>query len=256
VSFDWLAVLTAVRDRPHVLVTVVGVTGSVPRGVGTRMIVDHAGQRHGTLGGGNLERLVLELAREQLGRAGMSRERYPLGARAGQCCGGSVEVLVESVVPAPRLVLFGAGHVGQAVVRVLAPTRFAVTVVEERPEWIAALPEGTEVYELGWDLFMEQHAWGPGTYVAIMTHSHAVDREVLYAVLGVQTEYVGLIGSVTKWRRFREDLGALGVAAADLDRVNCPIGLGRWGKEPGDIAVSLAAELTKRAHEVEQARVG
>lgn len=242
-SFDWLSTLLDLRSSAYVLVTIIEVKGSVPRGEGTRMIIDARGVRHGTLGGGNLERLATERARQALGEPGVIRERYPLGARAGQCCGGSVEVMMESVVPAPRVVIFGVGHVGQALVRVLAPTRFEVVVVDDREEWLAALPPDVTVFDDGWDLYLERGAWGPRTYAVIMTHNHQLDADILEGCLGVETAYVGLIGSKTKWARTRDKLSARGITEAQLDGVHCPIGLYLGGKEPGDIAVSVAAEL-------------
>ena len=241
--WDWVAALHERRLEARVLATVVRVDGSAPREVGARLLIDAEGVRHGTLGGGKLEALVEQHGRELLGTRQVVHRRYPLGAKAGQCCGGAVEVMMEAMLPRPVLYLFGAGHVGQAVARVMEPTRFDVVVVDDRSEWVERLPAGTASFDDGWDLFVDGAPWGDHVYVAIMTHSHALDADVLAAVLAKPTAYVGLIGSRTKWQRFRERMLAAGVDEARVDEVECPLGIPLPGKEPGDVAVSLAARL-------------
>src|SRR5207245_2420444 len=100
--------------RPIAVVTVVAVSGSTPRELGAKMLVREDGRFLGTIGGGQLEHRVLEDARGCLARGETKTLRYPLGAKAGQCCGGVMDLLVETLNTGPRLYLFGGGHVGQA----------------------------------------------------------------------------------------------------------------------------------------------
>src|SRR5437868_4441021 len=122
--WDWLRKLEELRGsgRAAAVVTATVCTGSTPCEVGAKMIVEHGGATHGTIGGGHLEKLAIDDANACLASGASKTFRYPLGAKAGQCCGGVVETFVEVVGAAPLLYLFGAGHVGRAVCQVLDGT--------------------------------------------------------------------------------------------------------------------------------------
>ena len=245
-SWDWLARLEELRAAatPAALVTVVRASGSSPAAPGAKMVVLGDGTFSGTIGGGHLEQLAIADARACLGAGEAKMFRYPLGATAGQCCGGLVEVFVEPLHMGPELYLFGAGHVAQALCRVLAGTPFVVHAVDEREEWTGALPSGVVRHAVPWDAFVADVPWSDArTYVAIMTHRHDVDEAIVADIVKRPARYLGLIGSQTKWRRFRDRLEGRGLAVAQLDRVRCPIGLDVGGKSPQEIAVSIAAEL-------------
>jgi xanthine dehydrogenase accessory factor len=250
--WDWLPSFLDLRSRgvPAAMVTVVRCSGSTPTAPGARMAVLRDGSIRGTIGGGHLEQLVIADALACLGGAGEAQmHRYPLGATAGQCCGGVVEVLVEALNVGPVLYLFGVGHVGQAVCRALVGTPFVVHAIDERPEWSSAVPDEVHRHAVPWDEFVADAIWSAErTYVAIMTHRHDLDEAIVADVVGRPTRYVGLIGSQTKWRRFRDRLESRGVAPAALDRVHCPIGLDIGGKSPPEVAVSVAAQLLAVHH--------
>ena len=249
----WLRKLTELEERgtPAALVTVVRCTGSTPSAPGAKMIVLGDGGFFGTIGGGHLEQLVLGDARACLASGEGKTFRYPLGATAGQCCGGVVEIFVDVLHGGPQLYLFGAGHVAQAVCRVLSGTPFVVHAIDERDEWTGALPAEVRRHAVPWDVFAREATWSAErTFVAVMTHRHDVDEAIVADVVGNArpARYVGLIGSTTKWRRFRERLEARGTPASALDRVKCPIGLDVGGKSPAEVAVSVAAELLAVHH--------
>jgi xanthine dehydrogenase accessory factor len=242
----WLGKLEELRQAgtPAALVTVVRCSGSCPAEPGAKMIVEAGGRVSGTIGGGHLEQLAIEDARQCLAAGEHKMLRYPLGATAGQCCGGVVEVFVEALNAGPRLYLFGAGHVGQSVCRVLSQTPFVVHAVDERAEWIDALPSEVRRHAEPWDAFVAEAAFdAERTFVAIMTHRHDLDEDIVAAVIRKPARYIGLIGSEAKWRRFRERLGARGLSEEALARVRCPIGLDIGGKSPAEVAISVAAEL-------------
>ena len=244
--WDWLAKVDDLRRRgsPAALVTVVRCTGSTPASPGTKMVVLEGETFHGTVGGGHLEQLVMQDARACLAAGESKMFRYPLGASAGQCCGGVVEVFVEALNTGPQLYLFGVGHVGQAVCRVLAGGPFTVHAIDERPDWTAQLPVGVQTHEASWDAFVADAAWSAErTYVAIMTHRHDLDEDIVADVIGRRARYLGLIGSATKWRRFKDRYAARGLDPAAVARVHCPIGLDIGGKSPPEVAVSVAAQL-------------
>jgi xanthine dehydrogenase accessory factor len=231
------------------LVTVVRCSGSTPAAPGAKMLVLADDTPSGTIGGGHLEQLVIDDARACLAAGEGKMFRYPLGATAGQCCGGVVEVFVDVLGGGPQLYLFGVGHVGQALCRVLAGTPFTIHAIDERDEWIGALPAEVRRHREPRDAFAREAAWSPDhTYVAIMTHRHDVDEAIVADVLSRPTRYVGLIGSTTKWRRFRDRLETRGLTPALLDRVRCPIGADIGGKSPPEVAISVAAELVALHH--------
>lgn len=249
--WDWLPRLQQLRDRgvPVAIVTVVRCSGSTPAAPGAKMLVEAGGALHGTIGGGHLEQLAVADAVAALASGEARACRYPLGATAGQCCGGVVETFVEIVGVGPQLYLFGAGHVGQAVCRTLSGTPFVVHAIDEREEWSSLVPPEVHRHATPWDAFVAEAAWSAETtYVAIMTHRHDTDEAIVADVVRRPARYVGLIGSQTKWRRFRERLEARGVPAEALDRVRCPIGLDIGGKAPQEVAVSVAAQLLSVHH--------
>jgi xanthine dehydrogenase accessory factor len=196
--------------------------------------------------------MILADARACLAAGAPRTFRYPLGAKAGQCCGGVMDVLVETLNTGPTLVLFGAGHVGQALCQVLEGTPFTVDLVDERPEWLHrdGLPASVRRHEEAGEDYIAAARFDPErTYVAIMTHQHDLDQALVAALLDAPVRYLGLIGSRAKWHRFRSRLEQRGVSPAQLDRVRCPIGLPIGGKSPREVAISVAAELLQQLHQ-------
>lgn len=250
----WIEALSELRRRgtPCAVVTVTGARGSAPREAGARMIVAGGRLHWGTVGGGNLERLAIEHATALLAEEGRrsESEAYPLSEKAGQCCGGEVTLFYETFPwTRRRIAIFGAGHVAQALGG-LAPYLGAdVLLVDPRDEDELQPPLPTErAYEV---LFVdapeeELDAIPADSLVLVMTHSHALDLEILGRALTRGTfPYIGLIGSERKWARFRKRLGQRGFTDEQLAQVTCPIGLGKPSKEPTAIAVAVAAQLVE-----------
>jgi xanthine dehydrogenase accessory factor len=236
-------------------ILVVETRGSAPREPGTRMWVDAHGTR-GSIGGGNLEYTALKIAREMLLSGEELRERkFALGDSLGQCCGGSVTLRFTRKTEEPQevrsdfdVVLFGAGHVGKEVARILAGIPCRLTWVDPRPE---VFPEKTE--KTVRVVIEEEPAWmvdeaPPGAFYLVMTHSHALDLEIVERVLKRNAVgFLGLIGSETKAAKFRLRLSAKGI---DASRLVCPIGLVKAGKHPAEVAVSAVAQLVAVRHAV------
>ena len=248
--WNWITQLETLRNegQPVVAVTITHVSGSAPREVGAKMLVMENGDFFGTIGGGHLEDLAIRDAQKALKKNSSHGVRYPLGAKTGQCCGGVVELFFEVLNHGPVLYLFGAGHVGQAVCRTLEGTPFRVHVIDERTEWIQSplLPRETRRHEEEWSDFVRGARFDPErTYVAVMTHRHDIDQEIIQAVLDRPVRYLGLIGSRSKWARFQQRLLLRGVSEKKLAKVRCPIGVPTGGKAPQEVAISLAAELLR-----------
>lgn len=247
------------RGEPVCLVTVARGRGSLPRPAGTRMLVA-ARQVLGTIGGGHLELQALQRARDWLAAGGGPAQDWSLslGPSLGQCCGGALTLRFQPLdacaltawtdaPPRFRLHLFGAGHVGRALVTVLAALPGQVRWIDERED---EFPKGTPwpatVEVVVADPAEAEVAAGqPGDAWLVLTHSHALDLRLVEAILRRgDAGWLGLIGSATKRARFLNRLDERGLGDAARRQLRCPVGLpGLAGKEPGVIAVAVAAEL-------------
>lgn len=233
--------------QPYVLVTVLGVAGSVPREPASKMVVtqEHA---YDTIGGGHLEYRVIARARERLANQEYTYElaHFPLGASLGQCCGGSVAVLLEAQAGGDaHLVVFGAGHVSKALMNIVGELPWRVTWVDSRSDCFPeSVPANTTVHCTD-DPAGDIPDLCSNAHVLILTHSHALDFDLCQALLKQEDVLsVGLIGSQTKADRFRQRLDRRGYTQADIERIRCPVGRSDVpGKRPMEVAVSITAEL-------------
>jgi xanthine dehydrogenase accessory factor len=250
---DWLRALVDLTERgvPHVLITQAEALGSTPRAIGTKMVVtqDHL---FGTIGGGQLEFQACQKARIMLseGYQESKIDRTLLGPDRQQCCGGAVILLFEPFFPPSlSLVLFGAGHVAKALVHVLAEIPMALLWIEERLAMFPdSKPPNSKCIQTESPLSIVQEI-PPQSQVLVMTHSHDRDFELIVALLKRNDlKSIGLIGSKTKWARFKSRLKKLGFTPDQFNQIKCPIGIeGISGKRPAEIAISVAAEILKNA---------
>jgi xanthine dehydrogenase accessory factor len=244
--WDWISKLDELRRRDQlaVLVTVTKSSGSTPRKQGAKMIVLPDGSFHGTIGGGAVEQHALEEARVCLRELHSAATAIPLREKGEfPACGGTMELYMEVINHNPALYLFGAGHIGQALCRVLEGTPFRIHLVDERDAWInaAGLPSSTIRHQCHYSEFIEKAIWcDKRSYATIMTFNGALDQQILEEVLPHPSRYVGMIGSKSKWSRIKKNLEGLG---SDLSRVRCPIGHDNGGASPQEIAISIASQL-------------
>ncbi|MDG4647248.1 xanthine dehydrogenase accessory protein XdhC [Roseibacterium sp. SDUM158017] len=232
-------------------VTVVATRGSAPREAGAQMFVTAEGAR-GTIGGGALEWEAMAQARRMLAE-GVARaeRRISLGPGLGQCCGGAVELRFEAAEGLKRsqgapLWVWGAGHVGRALVGVLAPLPgVAITWIDTAEDrFPPQVPDAVTRLVAADPPRLMQHAPRDAHHL-ILTYSHDIDLALCDAALGHGFAGCGLIGSATKWARFRSRLAAMGHGIAEISRIDCPIGDPSLGKHPQAIAVGVAARLLK-----------
>jgi xanthine dehydrogenase accessory factor len=233
---------------PAVLVTVLATRGSAPRDAGAKMVVT-ADAQFGTIGGGAIEYHSLRIARELLADATAGSpcvREFDLRAMPGQSCGGASSILFEPLrPPAWRIALFGAGHVGQALVGVLGTLPCRVLWFDARPDvFPPACPPNVALRRVD-DPAAEAGRLPAGTMVVVMTHEHRLDFEVAAAALArADLPFVGLIGSKAKAAQFRQRLEQQGMTPEAIARLTCPFGLpGVGGKLPEEIAVATAAQL-------------
>ena len=245
---NWIKDLDELKrsSTPCVLITITQTWGSTPCKSGTKMIVTEHGLYSGSIGGGRLELKVINDAQECLTTGVPKSEEYPLGAAFGQCCGGKVALFMEPLNTNPTLYIFGAGHVGIALANVMKNTVFRVQLIDSRDEWFSSLSVDDDIVCINEESvhFEELIKWGSSSYVVIMTHQHDLDQEIVEFSLKHSAAYVGLIGSQTKWNRFKHRIIQKNkTLETDLAGIHCPVGLDIGGQTPQEIAISIAAEL-------------
>ncbi|WP_395688255.1 xanthine dehydrogenase accessory protein XdhC [Aestuariivirga sp.] len=277
----WALIAGAIaRQGSCAMVSVIRTEGSAPREAGARMVVSAEGF-HGTIGGGALEWKALAAAQGLLGKPRQVKLMHQsLGPDLGQCCGGRVSLAIESFDAAylpeveanaarealgsfvlagripgidaveqfgachRQVLVFGAGHVGRALILALASLPFDVIWADPRREsFPAAMPQNVSGFA-GHPLEVVASA-RPGALAFIMTHSHALDLELAAAALrNPAIAEVGVIGSATKRARFERRLREAGVDPARINAMICPIGMGGIrSKLPAAIAISVAGQV-------------
>ncbi|WP_148861302.1 xanthine dehydrogenase accessory protein XdhC [Marinobacter fonticola] len=239
------------RGEPYVLVTVLGVTGSVPREPASKMVVtgEHS---HDTIGGGHLEYRIIARARERLAARDYTYEmgHFPLGASLGQCCGGSVAVMMEGYAGGDgRLVVFGAGHVAKSLITIMGELPWQITWVDSRADSFPAEMPANVLRHHTDDPVGDAAKLCDGAHVVILTHNHQLDFDLCRTLLEAgNAASIGLIGSDTKAERFRQRLGHRGFTEDVIGHIRCPVGRSDIpGKRPMEVAVSISAELLSLA---------
>lgn len=247
--YDKLSELAA-ANRPCVSVILVDTTGSAPQDRGAKMIVTSEGLYFGTVGGGKIEKKAIEEARRMLaeGAAGGTTRfsEWSLTRDVGMTCGGSVKLYFEAFnLNTWQIAVFGAGHVAQALVRVLADLDCRLTCIDPRADWLARLPDSPKLRKIETaDMVSVVPALPDDTFVVLVTMGHSTDMPVLIEILRSRSfPYVGVIGSQAKAARLRKDVLASGLGPAALEAYRCPIGLAIGSNHPQEIAISIAAQL-------------
>ncbi|MBU0551596.1 XdhC/CoxI family protein [Myxococcota bacterium] len=243
--FTELARLEA-EGAPFILATVIEAGGSTPREVGAQMAVT-AEALWGTVGGGAIELRCVEIARALLSDPLRETETLDvhLNHDLGMSCGGRMKVFMQKITAAPRLWIFGAGHCGTALAHLAPRVGWAVTVIDHRPEWAdpARFPEGVHVIAAHPVERLSEARPAPHDYAVIVNYSHALDGEVLAALLSAPPRYIGQMASRRKWIKLREGLLAQGFSEAVVDQVRAPVGLPIQAFTPEEIAVSILAQM-------------
>ena len=240
------------RGTAMVLVILADALGSTPQESGAKMLVTAAGLHTGTIGGGKVEAKAIEVAQELLA-SGTGEPRFvnwTLKTDVGMTCGGSVKLYFE---PYPAggagaawpVWIFGAGHVVQALVPVLAPLDCQLTVVDPRRDWLDRLPRAASARYLQHDNPAELVPTMPDqAFLLCLTKGHASDRPVLQRALAERNfPFVGVIGSDAKAEVLRREMIAGGLPAKRARQFLCPVGLPFGNNDPREIALSIVAQL-------------
>lgn len=251
----------AATGQPFVVVTVVDTVGSTPQDRGSKMLVTAEGRFYGTVGGGKIEARSIEEARQLLLDPAAPKTRFyqwSLHKDIGMTCGGMVRVYFEAFnVTRWNIVVFGAGHVAQALVDLLVKLDCRVTCVDTRDEWLSKMPDSPRLTKVRTDDMPAEVAKIPeNSFVVLMSMGHSSDKPVLLEILRTRTfPYLGVIGSNAKAKRLRQDIAEAGLPDEMQRAFYCPIGLEIGSDAPQEIAVSVVAQLLQKRDELARSQV-
>jgi xanthine dehydrogenase accessory factor len=248
-------------QKSFVVVTMVNSQGSAPQEVGARLIATAEGYFSGTVGGGKLEKAALEKSKELLssGKTGSHFEEWNLQKDIGMSCGGVVSLFFEihNLSKVWKIVVFGAGHVSQELIRVLLRLECLITCVDSRPEWLERLPQDSKLEK---KLVHPLESYVPQVpkeaFVISATMGHGTDLPILHEILkGESRVYLGCIGSAVKAKKLRQNLRDLGLSAEKSEAFFCPVGEPFGNSTPAEIAISIAAQLLRVRSDLEGSAV-
>ena len=228
------------NGKPFAVAIIVKSTGSTPRHVGAKMVIVPK-STEGTIGGGELEFQVIEDSRNMLLKKVQSEcKTYNLPA-----CGGTVEVFIETKLPGPTLLIFGAGHVSKAVTPLAITCGFSVNIFDERSELLNQ-NEFKNAKTINQPFANSHQAeTNDEAYILIMTPNHKHDEEVLRICLKKDYKYLGMMSSKTKWQNIKKRLITDDFQKEKVESIHAPVGLNINSETPAEIAVSILAELIK-----------
>jgi xanthine dehydrogenase accessory factor len=241
------------KEKTAVFCTIIRSSGSTPRHIGTHMIVYPSGSISGSIGGGELESRVIIAAKQAMkdGQSKTIQYRYfdPSKSDVG-VCGGEVEVFLEVIIPEPRLIIIGAGHVGKAVSNLGHFLGFKVTVSDDRKGFCnpASFPEADEFIEAKMSELPTKIQFTSSSYVILTTRGTNVDVAGLPKILEQPFAYLGIIGSKQRWKRTKRGLIDNKIQKKLIQRIHSPIGLEINAETPEEIAVSIMAEIIMIRH--------
>src|ERR1700731_2247297 len=231
------------------LATIVQVRGSIPSFESAKLLGREVVSMIGTIGGGCVEAEVWNAAREVMETEKSKHMSFNLGQDAaydnGLICGGQLDVFVEPVIPPPRAVIFGAGHISKSLCKVASLAGFSTTIVDNRDSFAnrERFPEADEIFAEEYEEVFPKLTIHESTYLIIVTRGHRDDMRVLRWAATTQARYVAMIGSKRKVISVVKELEAEGLPRESFDRVFAPMGLEVGAITPEEIAVSVVAEM-------------
>ena len=230
------------------LAIIVRTDGSTPRRVGTKMLILKDGKTIGTMGGGDLEKRVIEGALEAIGWGEPRITSFTLDIEKGKLdmmCGGTLDVYIEPILPEAKLVIFGAGHITRSLAPLIKRAGFKVSVVEDSPDLLQKdkFPETEDLVLTDMEQFARDLPSDPRTYIVLLSRGFSRDKAILAQLIQKDFKYIGMIGSMSKIVVMEEDLHKQGIPTEAFTKLQAPIGLDIGGETPEEIAISIAAEI-------------
>jgi xanthine dehydrogenase accessory factor len=233
-----------------VVITLVNIQGSAPQNLGAKAIITQKGLEFGTVGGGKVEKTAISYAQELFSREeNISLVKWNLQKDIGMTCGGVVELLFEKISfeSTFKVAVFGAGHVGQQLVKTLSNLNCSIIVVDSRDEWLEKITNKYNVTKIKAEhMAMEVDQLTDDYMIVSVTMGHAFDRPIFASALKRNFKFVGVIGSDQKAIVLRHELKTLDmISETDLAKLVCPIGEKFGSNDPAEIAISITAQLLK-----------
>lgn len=225
--------------------TIVNTMGSTPRKIGAKMLVYGDGSIFSSIGGGTLEMRVIKDALDIICTGKSQIFTHALVQDHGMCCGGTVAVFIESLVKKKKLYIFGAGHIGKALAHFATALAFDVTVIDERKEpfesWKA---EGIAIVKGKHRSSIRKLSFDEDTFIAVVTHKHSYDREIVALCANQPHAYLGMIGSDRKVAMAKKVFAVSGSASRkQIANIDWPMGLDIKVETPDEIAISILAKM-------------
>lgn len=239
--------------KAAVLCTLIGKEGSGPRSLGAKMLIDPEGNTLGSIGGGDMERKLVEESKEVLKNGEPKILTFAMGVEpignaipVDSKCGGVVRVFMDVIKPHPRLIIVGSGHIAKPLADLAEKVGFEIVVVDDAET--ATRERFPTAKELRSGPFGEEikNLIRPSDYVAIVHGETLYELEALRAALRPQPAYIGLLGSVNKVNQHKEQLMGEGFSREEVEFISAPIGLPIGAETPEEIAVSIVAELIRK----------
>ena len=219
--------------------------GSVPRAKGAKMLVYPGEKIFGTIGGGRIEKKVIEDALGVLKTKEPVVLHYDLLKQLGMSCGGSLDIYIEPVMKKNKLYIFGAGHTGHALAKRAIEFDFEITMIDDRKDYIDEIKlTGINKINGAYKQVLPTLLFDDSTYITIMTYSHVLDREILSFCLKQPYAYMGMMGSMRKVEMTKKMFIEEGIGTGEeLARVDMPMGIDIGADGPEEISISILAKL-------------
>jgi len=268
-------------NKKGALLTVIETQGSTPRKAGTKMFVSEDGETFGTIGGGDFESTLIKLAIDFINRkkskvrnASQIKDSWDKHMRSLQHsenvlieefdfssidknkidmhCGGKMKVLIEPIIPSPKAIIFGGGHISIVLAKILKLLEFNVTVTDDRRKYAnkKRFPDINEIIAGDYNKQFSKLKINDNTYLIIVTRAHSQDEICLFHSLKTNARYIGMIGSKNKFEIIKTNLLKRGFRKKDLERIHCPIGIDIGAQTPEEIAISITAEIIKEKYQI------
>ncbi len=230
------------------LVIVTKTKGSTPRRPGAKMIVLKDGKTIGTMGGGDLEKRVIDEAIAAMNAGEPRITSFTLDIEKGRLdmmCGGGLDVYIDPILPKAKLFIFGAGHITGVLAPLMQMAGFQVSVVDDSPDLLQKdkFPETEDLILTGMEQFAGDLPPDPNTYIVILSRGFSKDEAILCRLIQKDFRYIGMIGSMRKITTMRENLQKQGIPREAFNELQAPIGLDIGAETPEEIAISIAAEI-------------
>ena len=238
------------KGEGGVLATIISSKGSAPRKTGAKMLIKTDGSFIGTVGGGGVEKAVMDKVPEVMKTGITATVHFDLsgtGPNAAMICGGQIDVFLEPIRNSERLFLFGAGHISQATTAMAKMMGFDVTVIDPRSEYNnpERFPQADSLVVKEYEAAFPELQVNKDSYIVIYTPGHNLDETCLRFALTTDACYIGMIGSQKKSLEIKRRIVESGVPKGTVERTHTPIGIDIGAETPEEIAVSILAEIIK-----------